>query len=211
MKVCSECGKSLRGKPALAKTCGPNHRAARSRRLTRERNERLAANLLKGDYTPEQRQVADMVNASKDVVRDVLRDEVTPIVREALTDDVLVGIRDLVRLAPKMIAAIEQDLTNSDDNVRQKAYSLLAKYTLGNPSIAPAPTTPATAPMEIFFAMPRPGDTTAPTTEATATELKTCVECQTEKDEALFVGNSDRCQDCHDSLQATVTERYGDA
>ncbi len=174
----------------------------------------MAANLLKVDYTPEQRQVADMVSASQDVVRDVLRDEVTPIVREALTDDVLVGIRDLVRLTPKMIAAIEQDLTNTDDTVRQKAYTLLARYTLGNPSIAPAPTTPATSPMSVFFEMPRPGDssqTSDAVLEANATEVKTCAECGVEKDAALFVGTSDRCRGCHDRLRSTVRQRYGDA
>ncbi len=210
---CSECGKSLAGRRADVKTCSPNCRVARSRRLKKQRKENLAQAHIASAYTPEQAQIAETVKASTDIVRDVVREEVTPIVREALTDDVLAGIQKLVRLTPKMIAAIEVDLTHPDDTVRQRAYTLLAKYTLGNPSVAPAPQQAQTAPMQVFFEMPRPGDESSTgdeTLESTAVEIKECVECKQEKDETQFVGNSDRCQDCHERLQALVREKFGD-
>jgi hypothetical protein len=213
VRACSECGASLNGKGVTTKTCSPAHRAARSRRIKREKSERIQAANRALEYTPEQNQVRAMVEAKTDVVRDVIRDEVTPIVRESLTEAVLVGIQQLVAITPKMIAAIEADLDHPDDNVRQKAYTLLARYTLGNPSVAPQPQTAAAQPMTVHFNMPRPGGETEPGSvipEATAIEIKECVECKIEKEETQFVGNSDRCQECHDKLQALVMERFGE-
>lgn len=185
---------------------------ARARRIKNAKRDAARRVNEKKAYTDAQVQIANTVAASEDVVRDVMRQEVTPIVREALTEDVMGSIRQLVSLTPKMIAAIEDDLANPDDNVRQRAYTLLAKYTLGNPSVAPAPTTPATAsPMQVFFEMPRPGaqHQDDPIHDGDAVELKQCSECQAEKPTTEFVANSERCQDCHDRLQAKVQERFG--
>ncbi len=211
VRRCSECGASLRDRMASAKTCSDSCRTKRTRRVARSNRKRMATARAAREYTPEQAEVAAMVSARQDVVRDVMRAEVTPIVREALTDDVLAGIQQLVRLTPKMIAAIEADLGSGDDGIRQRAYTLLAKYTLGNPAIAPPPETPVSAGMQVFFEMPRPGGAVPAVLESSATEVRECVECKAEKDAAAFVADSDRCQECHDRLQATVRGRFGEA
>jgi hypothetical protein len=150
----------------------------------------------------------------KDAAMEVMRDELKPVVREALTDDVLRAIEKLVHLTPAVVDAIQEDLEQDDDKtLRQRAYTLLAKYTLGNPSVAPPPPEQAAQGMQVTFVMPRPGDTTTaaiePQSDSDAVELRTCIECKTDKPSQDFVGNSDRCTQCHDDLQARVQERFG--
>lgn len=146
---------------------------------------------------------------------EVMREELKPVVREALTDDVLRAIEDLVGLTTDVVAAIKDDILQTDDKtLRQRAYSLVAKYTLGNASVAPAPLDPGAQGMTVNFLMPRPGDATPASIEAqsdgTAVELKPCVECKQEHPLTDFVANSDRCTKCHSELQAKVQERFGD-
>lgn len=204
-KKCSECGASLAGRPSLTKTCSQACRAKRSRRIRRAQKERgKQLNAL-----PEHQAVMrDIVRKTPDIAHEVMKAELAPIVREAITDDVMRSVKDLVGLTPKMVAAIEMDLESPDDRVRQKAYELVARYTFGNPSVAPQPQTPANAPMQVFFQMPRPGDADEPV-EAQVEELRTCVECGDARPSGEFVGNSTRCQECHDKLQAKVRERFG--
>lgn len=142
---------------------------------------------------------------------EVMREELKPVVREALTDDVLVAIQNLVNLTPAVVAAITEDIAQtSDKTLRQRAYTLVSKYTLGNPSVAPPPIEQAATGIVVNFQMPRPGDATAEVEQhSDAEELKTCVECKQDKPVTGFVANSDRCTQCHEQLQAKVLERFG--
>lgn len=146
---------------------------------------------------------------------EVMRDELKPIVREALTDEVLHAIQALVNLTPLVVDKIKDDIEQDDDKtLRQRAYSLVAKYTLGNASVAPPPTDPAAAGMTVNFLMPRPGDQTPVAIEAQAdsdaVELKRCRDCEQDKPATAFEANSDRCTQCHSALQAKVQARFGD-
>ncbi len=156
---------------------------------------------LKGLSTAVNRQAPD-------ILHEMLKAEMQPIVREAITETVMRGIDALVSLTPRLAELIARDLESSDPNISQKAQSLLARYTLGNASVAPAPAAAVPQPMQVQFLMPRPGDTPAEIT-APAVELRTCVECEAEKPAAEFVGASPRCQVCHDGLQAQVAARFG--
>jgi hypothetical protein len=145
-----------------------------------------------------------------DVAHEVAKEEIRPAVREAITEDVLDAVKKLVGLTPLMVTAIEQDLVSEVSDIRQRAYTLLARYTLGNPSVAPASAEQQPAAMNVIFNMPRPGDETPELSEdTTAAELKTCTECKTEKPSDEFVANSERCVTCHEDLQARVLERFG--
>lgn len=144
---------------------------------------------------------------------EVMREELQPVVREALTDNVLRSIQDLVALTPTVVAKIKEDLEQeADPTLRQRAYTLVAKYTLGHPSVAPPPLDQAATGIVVNFQMPRPGDATPSAIEAPqhsdAVELRKCVECTQDKPTTEFVGNSDRCTQCHEALQARVAERF---
>ncbi|MGZ6878388.1 MAG: hypothetical protein ACXVGB_00620 [Mycobacteriaceae bacterium] len=193
------------------KTCSQACRHKRSRRIAKARKQggqnRAHPPELQPLYQADQGKI-------EDAAMEVMRDELKPVVREALTDDVLRAIQDLVHLTPLVVEKITEDLKQDDDKVlRQRAYTLLAKYTLGNPSVAPPPPEQAAQGMQVTFVMPRPGDSTPaltePQSDGDAVEVRNCMECKQDKPDTEFVGNSDRCTQCHQTLQARVRERFG--
>jgi hypothetical protein len=204
--VCSECGEALAN--PQAKTCGAACRQKRARRIKRSQTGRPPL--------PEHLAVMSAEKGDK-LVHEVAKEELRPIVREAITEDVLRAAGRLVALTPMMVDAIEEDLQSSDKILRQKAYSLLARFTLGNQSIAPQADAPAQQPMQVVFNMPRPGSTDAPVPlpaeheddAAPAEEVQECMECHDYKPLADFFGGSNRCIACHEELQAKVRERFG--
>lgn len=127
-----------------------------------------------------------------------------PVVREALTEDVLQAIKTLVGLTPKAIAAIEADLSSENDFIRQGAYRLLARYTLGHPALVPEMDSDKQV-LVVVNGIARPQAPTQPgehLAEATpldpeaVTEVRICDTCNEEKPVDKFVGASHRCQDC---------------
>lgn len=213
-RICSEYGpnnpncKRTLDRPTQ-KTCSDACRNRRARRLKRQRLEASRkggeANALPEHLKTLQTAAA---NEAKQVAHELLKEEMKPVVREAITEDVLSAINDLVALTPTMVEAIREDLSSDDKYLRQKAYSLLARYTLGNSSVAPAPANAAPAPMQVVFQLPRPGDDGQPPITVEAEELRTCMECQATKPASEFVANSERCQSCHDALQEKVRARF---
>lgn len=212
-RKCSECENLLEGRLSNAKTCSNACRNKRSRRLRRARKQ--------GGRPPlpeHQRVLSQAANgAVKDLAHEVAKEELRPVVREAITDDVLKAIDGLVKLTPQAIQALTLDLASSDDQVRQKATALILRYTLGNQSVAPAPAEQQPAPMQVVFNMPRPGSTepgvsvdsgTAEIPEAVE-DTRECQDCREWKVDAEFVAGSDRCQSCYDGLQARIAERFG--
>lgn len=210
-RVCSECGVSLGDSPRNdKKTCGPAHRKARSVRLAKQRKNRSAAATDARTHPEHIAPLSDQV--TKDIAREVAREEMRPVIREAMTDDVLSAVGELVSLTPLMVAAIKADLTSRDEGIRQRAYTLLARYTLGNPSVAPASVEQAPSPMQVVFNLPRPGDDV--TVDATAEEVdaavqpRACIECGNMQAANAFVSGSDRCLLCHAALRKKVEERF---
>lgn len=192
------------------KTCSLPCRQRRARRLKKAQKTRVEA-MAKARELPEHlKTMSSAANReAPDVGHELLKEEMRPIVKEAITEDVLAGINALVSLTPRMVELIARDMESSDPYLAQKAYTLLARYTLGNASVAPQPAAQAAQPMQVQFLMPRPGDT-ALEAPAVAVELRTCVECNAEKPATDFVGASPRCQVCHDTLQDAVKARFGE-
>lgn len=202
LNKCSECGESLAGKKISAKTCSASCRRSRSRRVQRARKNAIASRKRPGSI--EIQELEQLANDEvTDIARDIVRDELTPVMRDALTDEVMYSIRDMVMLGPKMVAAVSRDMESMDSVVRQKAYTLWAKYTLGNPVLAPAEATQK--PMTVVFnGMPRPETEAAPIVEEpidTNVDMRTCVVCSRNKLAEEFVQHSERCIDCHRVLQ----------
>lgn len=204
-RTCSECPNPL--ERPNQKTCSAKCRAARSRRLKRISRD----NGKQVELTAAQTQVAMAVrNEAPDVAHDVIQDELRPIVREAITEDVLRAIETMVGLAPQAVAALAQDLHSEDSKVRQKAYDLWLRYTVGHNAIVRPEEDEAGKQLVVNFNLPRPeggpGTEAQEDTDTEAQELRVCNMCGEEKDVALFVAASDRCSDCHDRLQEKARE-----
>lgn len=211
---CSECGASLEGRSPSARTCTDKCREARKRRLKRADKQRsdalAAANTLPDHLQPLTQAIAKDDRKVTDIVHETFKEELRPVVREAITEDVLRAVGQMMRLTPRMVSLIEADMADPDPSVRQKAYTLLAKYTLGNPSVAPASAEAVQAPMQVVFNLPRPGSSAPESAPEEAVELRECCECHQHKPTDEFVANSERCSDCHEEVQARVRARFGE-
>jgi hypothetical protein len=191
-----------------------NCRSARSRRI-KAAERRGQANSVHS-LSPEAKRISQVVrNERDDVVDEMVREELRPAVREAITQDVLNAIRDMVALTPAAVAAITEDLASDDKVLRQRAYSLLTKYTLGHPALVTRDNDPDEKQLIVNFALPRPPD--APAIEGSATsdeELpegqRACDLCGGLKDEDQFVDGSDRCNSCWAEQRAQVQARFAD-
>lgn len=212
-RTCSECGTSLATKGPRAKTCSSKCRKDRSRRLQRANDPDSALG------SEHFRQIAQYVrNEEPDLVRDVVRDELRPIVREALTEETLRAIQSLLGLAPAAVAALAEDLANAEDpGLRQRAAALVTKYTMGHPALVSPKDTEPNAQMVVHFALPRPeansngGSLGIADAEPTdVVEVKTCDECHVEKPADQFVASSSRCQQCYDARRERVLAKFGD-
>ncbi len=215
VKRCSECHAPLvypddharagEPKPSGTKTCGQRCRQKRANRIK-------AAQAKRARGTPNAPAVQDMAAVTQgkltDVVHEVMVDELRPLVREAMTEEVLKAINMLVGMTAEGIAALQQDLSAEDETIRQRAYTLLLKYTMGNPSVAPPPTHVGGSPMTVQFNIPRPGDPTDTTPALEAVELRQCTDCSQHKSPQEFVGASSRCTDCFAALHETLAERF---
>lgn len=209
-RTCSECGASLSGLGPRAKTCSTKCRSTRSRRIKRGKDEER-------DYAETRPAAHQEIRSairreSPDVINRVLRDELQPIVREAITEDVLRAIQQLVGLTPRAVQLLEADMEDDDPTTRQRAYTLLLKYTTGHPALVQPKDTEAGKQITVNFALPRPEQeaiqaANGPIT-AEAIELRTCDSCGEDKPSDEFVTNSQRCQVCFEMWHADVESRY---
>lgn len=210
LRRCSECGNPIVKKGPTAKTCDDKCRAKRSRRLKKARADGGRASAM-----PEHQQelAARAEGEIQDAVKDVARAELVPVVRAAITEDTLRAIQSLVGLTPQVVSALEQDLASEDDVVRQKAYTLIIKYTMGHPAIVRAEEGTDGKQLIINFGLPRPeaaderanapseGRTEEPV-DGTGVEIRQCDKCGADRPLADFVAGSYRCQQCYDAQQA---------
>lgn len=214
---CSECKKQLVNedgsrKPAGTKTCSEKCKSARARRTKRNR-QRSSQNAA---YSPHEKAAAEVIAGEvRDVAREVVKEELAPVVREQLTADVLRSIQDLIQdHMPEAITVLAKQMQSEDETIAQRAATLIAKYTLGNPSVAPPPSTPQQGGLSVVFNVPRPGDAIAPEVDdvvsVAAEALRECSDCSQSKGESEFVAGSDRCQACFDGMRGMLVERFGD-
>jgi len=213
-RPCTECSTLLPwDSPSVRKTCSDKCRKQRTRRMRKTRQRASAVASEARSYSPERKAIAKVVSrtAVKDVGHELMKEELRPIVKEALTDEVLAALNGLVALTADAVCALREDIQQSDNKeLRQKAYSLLLRYTAGNASIAPKAVEEEAKAMQVMFAVPRPGqDADEHDVPGEAVELRDCAECKQSKPADEFVANSDRCTKCHEQFAAKVRERFG--
>lgn len=203
-RKCTECP-TLVTPPRV--TCSTRCRSARSRRI---RDRRLSSDEARFDHTETTR-----------LAQDILRDELVPVVREAITEEVLEGIQNLIGHIPDAINAAAADLESTDDQTRQKAYTLILKHGLG-PNLVPSINDERQQELNVYFGIPRPPatatqpqDNAAETSESATLRAETiegreCDTCHVTKPADEFVGSSDRCQECFDGIRNTATDALGE-
>ncbi len=229
-RICTECGAPFLAARASAKTCSDSHRQRRSERRKRQGGAFTDFDIHAGStQNAMARATEEALEQLPAVARQVLADELRPVVREALTERVLDSIGQMIELLPLAQDALREDLTavrpmtNDDGDIvygsdgepvylvdgdrRAKATALVLKYTVGQPGLAPQPESPAQAPMVVNFnGMPAPSgyvDATAEHIEIGLNE-RLCDSCAEVKDVTLFVGGSSRCEECHEANRARV-------
>lgn len=209
-RMCSEwglregCAGSLEGLSPQALTCGVACRQHRARRLKAARIDSTALEATRG--------VRELVRAGgQDAVQAVLKQELTPLVREAIDDDVLAAIGKMVGLTTKAVARLERDLDGEDAVIAQRAAALVVKYTVGHPALVkPVDETPQA--LTVHFNLPRPdGTVEAPAVDEEGEEITdfVCDQCGEERAAELRVAGSDRCEICFQATRAAILERHG--
>lgn len=197
-RPCTECP-TLLPEGSRAKTCSDSCRQKRARRVKKARGDAGRASAAARGMT------ADQKAALEDVAHEVMAKELTPVIREAITEEALGSLRALVGLLPGVIEGLETDIYDTDDLVRQKAHTLVLRYALGSG----AATDDAGAALTIINAMPRPDSSAPEASDAEitdATEMRVCDICEDEKPAPQFVGASSRCEDCMAKLQSKVAD-----
>jgi hypothetical protein len=208
-RICSECPNPLTGKGPHTKTCSPKCRSARSRRLKRQKAEAGAASAA----TPAAQELAARVRGeTRDVLHKVIEEEVRPVVRESITEDTLRAIGQMVGLTGAAVAAIADDLASDDATIRQRAYSLVMKYTVGHGAIVTPIEQDKTQPINVHFQLPRPpaiegevvleDEPPEPGEISDAVVVKVCDTCGQEKSPDEMAAASTRCLDCYAKQKA---------
>lgn len=195
---------------ALAKTCCSAHRATRKRRITRANAQVKEFQAANNAATNE---IARIVrNESTSVISNVMKDQLAPIVREALTEDVLRAINDLMGLTPAAVSALKQDLESEDVHVRHRAAALVTKYTIGHPALIRPSDTDGAGQLVVNLNLPRPETDNIPDPDAEhpeAEEIKVCDMCGEDKPASEFEAGSERCSACFEEWKTKITEQFG--
>jgi hypothetical protein len=151
---------------------------------------------------------ADLVAAQdqQELIADVFRRELTPHVREAITEDVIKGIAAMATLSEELVTSLAADLRSEDAVARGRAQALMSKYLFGqiNPDEQRGGLTIN------MPAMPTPdapdhGDAVV----VEAEELRACERCGVEKPLSAFEPAAPRCNECQAELRASIQERHG--
>lgn len=202
-RKCSEC-ETLLPPGSKAKTCSSSCRQKRSRRLTRQRMTAGHANAAKAKVPQEWKDVLE------DVGHEVAKEELRPVVREAMTEDAMQALQKMVGLLPGVVEQLQKDVRDIDPVVRQKAHAMILRYTLGHEKALPSDEKQP-AGVNVIFTMPRPGqepDTTPELSDTAqplpvdAEELRECDTCKVARPLTDFFGNALRCNPCVDAFQA---------
>jgi hypothetical protein len=188
-RTCSECPNEVTGR---AITCGATCRSARRRRVDRQAASGRTVGAL-------------VTDDAERAAQEILRDELRPVVREALTEDVLRHIRTVIGKVPAAIDVLVGLLGSRDEDTRRQAAVALLRYSVGNKAIVPDINDGGTAPLTVHFNLDRP-DAVGVGTAYDIVDFRTCDSCGEKKDADQFVSTSDRCQTCFDTMRASVAQ-----
>lgn len=238
--VCTECGKPFTTAGKQGVTCSHSCRTMRSRRRKAQGDKFSHYKLDPGSVQQKVDQAAKLaLDRLPEIAREVLAEELRPAVREHLTGQVLTSIADMLNLIPLAQQALREDLEAWDPiyddkgevlldedgqphrkvnrDARARATSLVMKYTVGQPGLAPQPDTPDAAPIVINFAsmpgLPSHIDGDAHEDIELLPGQRVCDICSLAKDPDEFSGMSSRCLACHaantERVLAAIEERAG--
>lgn len=196
-RKCRFCGDPIPESEGNALYCRPSHRGAFSRRKRKLDDEELAGALSAGEQAEK-------------IALGLVRENLAPVVREALTEDVLAGIRQLIGHVPKAVETAYGLLDSGDEDVRYRAASLIMRHSIGHKQLVPDVNEGAGAEVNVFFGIPRPDrDGTGDDAIEAAVERE-CDSCGESKPDDQFVGNSDRCLTCHERIRDSAKVVLGD-
>lgn len=221
LACCTECGAAFTRTTSKHTACSAKCRVRKHRRIAA--NKAVAPEVQERIQERTRLANAAAQEGALDIARDIIAQELRPVVRESLTDAVMQSISDLVELTPLMVAALKDDLVAQDpvfdsdfepvldengvqrvkvDTTRRsRAVALVAKYTLGAPGLAPQPQV-QTAPISVSFGeLPRP-DWEAPPPD------RVCDECQLLLSPAAFDGSAPRCRECQSAIAVAAREVF---
>ena len=127
---------------------------------------------------------------------------------DAITEDTLRAIQKMLGLTERAVDLLQIDLEDEDPTIRQKAYALVMRYTVGHPALVQPADSAAGGQMVVNFNLPRPDDPSPGTGDAEALELRTCDMCDEEKPTTDFVAGSSRCQECYERWRTTIIREF---
>lgn len=165
---------------------------------------------LANGYDPSYHKIAKIVRQeAPDMAREIVAEELAPVVREAITEDTIRALKQLVGLTPTIVEKLAEDIESDDPTIRQKAYTLAAKYTFGHPAIVRPPEETDGQTLNVNFQLPRPGDDVVEAdaaVELEASEILQCDKCGEDKPLIQFVAGSHRCIACFEEQQKLAQE-----
>lgn len=198
-RPCAACGKLL-PEGTRRKTCNAKCR----KRLQRMHNQETG-------WPEAQKEAARQARAvdAVELAKEVFRQELTPIVREQITEEVVQSIAALMKLTPALVESLANDLFSNDANTRTRAQAIVAKYTLGQ-----ADSTSKTPKLVVNLGnMPDPsqdgGMKAIPVQDVDHREVRICERCEEEKDIKEFDGAAPRCRLCQEEIRQGMEARFG--
>jgi hypothetical protein len=204
-RTCLNCGKDIGHRGTRAKTCDATCRKALERKTQAAAD--IAAVVAEA---PPSAHLGDAASIAKREVEAQVRDIVKPVVREALTEDVLGALQDLIRLTPAAVATLADHMDGDDPVLAQKAATTTLRYTVGHQALVTPQA--ATAPqLVVNFDLPRPAPGSSPDDPDDEDSFETfeCDVCHTVHLIAERVAGANRCVECHEKRKAAVLEQYG--
>jgi len=210
-RTCTECAAALGSRSVRAKTCSNRCRLARSRRIRRANQE--IEEFAEQHNTGAQEIAAIVRRQAPDLVHTVMKEQLAPVIREALTEDVLHAIQSMLGLTPRAVQLLGEDLESKYATIRQRAYTLVTKYTIGHPALLQAEDNAGAGQLVVNFNLPRPAEpgtfTNEDVTLADAVqELAVCDMCNEEKSCEDFESGSTRCSACFAKWRDAVLEQF---
>jgi len=153
---------------------------------------------------------------AESVALEEVRAQVGPVVKEALGETVLQEIGVLTKLLPEALVTLQKALHGEDPAEARQAAALILRYTVGNQAVAPAREDDKAPAFNINFgSMPSQGDAVADADgsvleleDEAVEELRICLECSTSKHPDEFVGESNRCLECHGKILENIRAKH---
>lgn len=209
-KKCANCGTEFEPRSGNQKFCdNPECKPAHYRKRTERRQAEKAA--LEAMRDPAYAEVFSE-SEERTLLQTILREELQPFVREQISEETIQAIGKLYKLVPKALAVLQADLSHPDPVVRQKAVTLIMRYSMSD-SLLPkqedtSPQMHVHVPASLQVPAPEAIDSTvAEDSDVHVLGQRQCEQCGEHKPADQFEGNARRCQRCVDSFRRETLEQ----